>query len=126
VAKEEANEGEQQSEIFTRGAGRSGRHLHTRNLSTDGHLAGRIVGVYATLGVFLIIASRRPLEHLSLIWFRVWSSLVHAGIMAIQSFESAENHGHLIGDVPALLIVGLVLAVLTPRREGVSVTAGHI
>src|SRR5438105_4613032 len=50
-----------------------------------------IVGVYATLGVFLIIASRRPLEHLSLIWFTVWSSLVHAGIMAIQSFESAEN-----------------------------------
>jgi hypothetical protein len=85
-----------------------------------------IVGVYATLGVFLIIASRRPLEHLSLIWFTVWSSLVHAGIMAIQSFESAENHGHLIGDVPALLIVGLMLGVLTPRREGASVAAGHI
>ncbi len=44
------------------------------------------VGVYATLGVFLIIASRNPLENLSLIWFTVWSSLVHGGIMAIQSF----------------------------------------
>jgi hypothetical protein len=28
-----------------------------------------IVGIYATLGVFLIIAARNPLEHLSLIWF---------------------------------------------------------
>src|SRR5208337_5241534 len=38
-----------------------------------------IVGIYATLGVFLIIASRHPLEHLSLIWFTVWSSLVNIG-----------------------------------------------
>ncbi len=76
-----------------------------------------IVGVYATLGVFLIIASRNPLENLSLIWFTVWSSLVHGGIMAIQSFSEPENHGHLLGDVPALLIVAGVLAVLTPRRQ---------
>jgi len=28
-----------------------------------------IVGVYAVLGIFLLRASRDPLEHLSLIWF---------------------------------------------------------
>jgi hypothetical protein len=76
-----------------------------------------IVGVYATLGVFLIMAARDPRAHLSLIWFAVWSSLVHAAIMAVQSFETAENHGHLIGDVPALLVVAIVLAVLTPRGQ---------
>jgi len=79
-----------------------------------------IVGIYATLGVFLIMASRDPRAHLSLIWFTVWSSLVHAAIMAIQSFEMPENHGHLLGDVPALLIVAVVLAVLTPREALVS------
>jgi hypothetical protein len=76
-----------------------------------------IVGIYATLGVFLILAARDPLAHLSLIWFTVWSSLVHAGIMALQSFERPENHGHLLGDVPALLIVAVVLAILTPKGE---------
>ena len=76
-----------------------------------------IVGVYATLGVFLIIASRNPVANLSLIWFTVWSSVVHAAIMAVQSFGAPENRGHLVGDVPALLIVALVLAVLTPRRS---------
>jgi hypothetical protein len=76
-----------------------------------------IVGIYATLGVFLILAARDPLAHLSLIWFTVWSSLVHGGIMALQSFERPENHGHLVGDVPALLIVAIVLGILTPRRE---------
>src|SRR5665213_244276 len=44
-----------------------------------------IVGVYATLGVFLIMAARNPLAHLSLIWFTVWSSIVHAVIMAFQA-----------------------------------------
>ena len=30
-----------------------------------------IIGIYATLGVFLIIAAQDPLDHLSLIWFAV-------------------------------------------------------
>jgi hypothetical protein len=76
-----------------------------------------IVGIYATLGVFLIIASRNPLAHLSLIWFTVWSSIVHGGIMAVQSLVNPQNHGHLMGDVPALFIIAVVLAVLTPRGE---------
>ena len=74
-----------------------------------------IVGVYATLGVFLLLAARDPLRHLSLIWFTVWSSVVHGAIMTAQSMTNAMNHGHLLGDVPALFIVALVLAVLTPR-----------
>ncbi len=74
-----------------------------------------ILGVYATLGVFLLIASRNPLQHRSLIWFTVWSSLVHAGIMAVQAFNAPAEHGHLLGDIPALIIVAVLLAVLTPR-----------
>ena len=76
-----------------------------------------ILGVYATLGVFLLIASRDPLKHRSLIWFTVWSSLVHGGIMAVQAVNMPAEHGHLFGDVPALLVVAVVLAVLTPRGE---------
>jgi len=74
-----------------------------------------ILGIYATLGVFLIIASRNPLAHRSLIWFTVWSSIVHGGIMAVQSFSKAEYMGHLWGDVLALFVVAVVLAVFTPR-----------
>src|SRR6201998_3878131 len=74
-----------------------------------------ILGVYATLGVFLLIASRNPLQHRSLIWFTVWSSLVHAGIMAVQAMRSPMEHGHLLGDIPALAIVAVALAILTPR-----------
>jgi hypothetical protein len=78
-----------------------------------------IIGVYATLGVFLIAAARNPLSNLSLIWFTVWSSVVHSLIMLVQSFVTPGSHGHLVGDVPALLLVAGVLAILTPRGRSV-------
>jgi hypothetical protein len=75
-----------------------------------------ILGVYATLGVFLLLASRNPLQHRSLIWFTVVSSLVHGGIMAMQALNMPAERGHLLGDVPALILVAVVLAVLMPSR----------
>ena len=71
-----------------------------------------IVGLYATLGVFLGMAARRPEANVSLIWFTVWSSVVHAAIKAEQSFGSGHHQAHLWGDVPALLLVAVALAVL--------------
>ena len=82
------------------------------------HYLMMIVGVYATLGVFLLIASKNPAAHTSLIWFTVWSSVVHAVIMAVQALTDGAERGHLIGDVPALLVVAVVLAALTPRAGG--------
>jgi len=80
------------------------------------HYLMMILGVYATLGVFLLLASQDPYAYRSIIWFTVWSSLVHAAIMAMQSFGDGAERGHLVGDVPALLLVALVLAALTPRK----------
>jgi uncharacterized protein DUF6632 len=74
-----------------------------------------IIGIYATLGIFLLRAARDPLGHLSLIHFTIWSSLVHGGIMAVQSLVDSAHVGHLVEDVPALFIVAAVLAMLTPR-----------
>jgi hypothetical protein len=79
------------------------------------HYLQMILGVYATLGIFLLIASRKPLAHLSLIWFTVWSSVVHAAVMAAQSLANPEHIGHLWGDVLALFLVAAVLALLTLR-----------
>lgn len=75
-----------------------------------------IVGIYATLGVFLIWASRNPEAHVSLIWFTVWSSVVHGGIMAVQAVVEPDEMGHLPGDVAALFLIAIVLGVLAPRR----------
>jgi hypothetical protein len=84
-----------------------------------------IVGFYATLGVFLIRAARDPLANLSLIWFTVWSSVVHGGIMAVQAVTQPEQMGHLVGDVPALFIVAGALATLTLRARGTDANTSH-
>lgn len=76
-----------------------------------------IAGVYATLGVFLFCAARDPLAHASLIWFTVWSCVVHALIMAVESIVQPMHAGHLVGDVPALLLIAAVLAVLMRRAR---------
>lgn len=78
------------------------------------HYLLMIIGLYATLGVFLLIASRSPNDHLSLISFAIWSSVVHGGIMAVQSVMNPEHVGHLYGDVPALFIAAVVLGMLCP------------
>ena len=85
------------------------------------HYLMMIIGVYATLGVFLLIASRNPSAHKSLIWFTVWSSAVHGAIMGVQGLSDAAERGHLVGDAPALILVAIILAVLMPRTATLAV-----
>jgi hypothetical protein len=80
------------------------------------HYLMMIIGVYATLGVFLLLASRNPDAYTSVIWFTVWSSVVHGGIMSIQSITDESERGHLLGDVPALFLIAIILGVLAPRH----------
>ena len=76
-----------------------------------------MIGVYATLGIFLIWASRRPEVYLSLIWFTFWSSFVHGIIMCRQAIIDPVERGHLKGDVAALFIAVVLLGWLTPRKR---------
>ena len=78
-----------------------------------------ILGVYATLGIFLLLAARNPSANRSLIAFTAWSSLVHGAIMAVQAIHNAGERGHLLGDIPALFIVWAALIVLAPAKESV-------
>ena len=76
-----------------------------------------IMGIYVTLGVFLVLAARDPLANRSLIWFTVWSSIVHGGIMLVQAIVDETERMNLLGDVPALFVVAAVLGLLMPRRQ---------
>jgi hypothetical protein len=74
-----------------------------------------IIAIYATLGVFLIIAARDPDQHVGVVSFGIWSSIVHGGVMAVIAVADPQHVGHLYGDVPALLLAAAVLALLAPR-----------
>jgi hypothetical protein len=74
-----------------------------------------IIAIYATLGVFLIIAARSPNDHLSLISFTIWSSIVHGAVMAVQAVLNPQHLHHLYGDVLTLFVIAAVLGFLSPE-----------
>ena len=63
-------------------------------------------------------------QNRSLISFTIWSSVVHAAIMAVQALYDGREHGHLVADVPALLLVAGVLGFLSPTNKVASGAAG--
>jgi len=76
-----------------------------------------ILGIYATLGIFLLLAASAPMKHLSLIRFTIWSSLVHASIMLIQALEDETERGHFMGDIPGLFLMAGVLWILIRKKQ---------
>jgi hypothetical protein len=75
-----------------------------------------MVGIYATLGVFLILAAQDPPAHASLIWFTIASTLVDAAIMLFEALADPTDRVNLVGDVPALYALAGGLWYLMPRR----------
>ncbi|MFQ5345875.1 MAG: DUF6632 domain-containing protein [Mariprofundus sp.] len=76
-----------------------------------------IMGIYVTLGIFLRRAAKDPLAHASLIWFTIWSSIVHGGIMLVQALVDETDRINLAGDIPALFLVAFVLWYLMPGKS---------
>ena len=79
------------------------------------HYLHMILVVYATLGIFLILAAKNPAAYRSLLMFTAWSSAAHGLLMTGQAF-ALDKHGHLVGDVAAMLVLAVGLAVLMPPR----------
>ena len=75
-----------------------------------------LASVYATLGVFLIIAAFNPPAHRSLIAFTAWSSLVHGAVMGVQALQGAIPHSDLWRAVTPMLAIGVVFLVLAPAK----------
>ena len=80
-----------------------------------------MLSIYVTLGVFLLLASRNPSAHRSLIAFAAWSSFAHAATMAVQSVGNVAERTHLLFGTLMFVVIGLPLLLLAPAK--VSVTA---
>jgi len=77
--------------------------------------------MYATLGVFLVLAARNPSAYRSLIAFAVWSSFAHAAVMALMAIQLPTKRGELLVGVAATALPAVLLFVLAPsaaRSEG--------
>lgn len=81
-----------------------------------------MLSLYATLGIFLLLAARNPSAHRSLIAFTAWSSFVHAIVMGTQALLNMIQRSELIG-VAVLIVIGIAFVALAPARQRI-VTAG--
>jgi hypothetical protein len=77
---------------------------------------------FIPVGVFLLIAARRPSEHRSVIALAAWWSISHGAVMAIQTVEAWIHGVHRnFADVIVFLTIGVVLLALLPaKREAVA------
>jgi len=75
-----------------------------------------MMSLYATLGVFLLLASRNPPAHRSLIAFAAWSSFAHASVMAVQAYLGLIARRELLG-VATFAVIGVALIALAPAKQ---------
>ncbi len=74
-----------------------------------------MLAVYFVLGVFLLLAVRRPAAHRSLIAFAGWGTLAHDAVMAVQAAQLKQLRSELLPlTVVAILCVALI-ALLPPK-----------
>ena len=85
------------------------------------NLRSNDVSIYVAVGVCALRAIPRPLEHTSFLWFLVWSSLLHGGVMLFQAIAHPAHSGHLAGDV-WILAGGLGLAIPLRRAQQMEIT----
>src|SRR5690348_14508848 len=85
-------------------------------MNLDDQALKMMLGVYTTLGIFLLLATRNPSENRSLIAFTAWSSFAHAGVMAVQVYHGLIARREGLG-VLLLGIVGVVLLALAPAKS---------
>ena len=85
-----------------------------------------MLSLYFTLGIFLLLAAGNPSANRSLIAFTAWSSFAHAAVMAVQAFYDASERRHLLGGVAGLVVIGVALIALAPRKESVERTSAAV
>ncbi len=85
-----------------------------------------MMSLYFTLGVFLLVAARKPSAHRSLIAFAAWSSFAHAVVMTVLGFHMpSERVGFLSGSA-VLVVIGIALLALAPAKQSVERTSAAV
>jgi uncharacterized protein DUF6632 len=75
---------------------------------------------FIPVGVFLLMAARRPSEHRSMIALAAWWNISHGAVMAIQTAEAWIHGVHRnFADVIINILIGVALLALLPAKREV-------
>jgi hypothetical protein len=79
-----------------------------------------MMSLYFTLGIFLLMAVRKPLANRSVIAFAAWSSFAHGAVMAVMAVHLANERGDLLIGAAVFSTIGAALIGLAPARVRVA------
>ncbi len=88
-------------------------HWRTTNISAADQM---ILGIYAPIGVFLLLAARAPGEHRSLILCIGWSNLAHDAVMVVQGIHAGSLRQDWLA-FAVIAVVSVALIALLPARQ---------
>ena len=75
------------------------------------------LSVFVMIGLFLLLAIRRPSPHRSMIAFIGWWNIAHSTVMMVETVQSYRHHIHRnYDDVILFYVIGVVLLVLLPTK----------
>jgi len=75
-----------------------------------------MLAVYFVLGVFLLLAVRRPAAHRSLIAFTGWGTLAHDAVMAEQASQLKQLRSELLPLIVVALLCVALIALVRPKQ----------
>ncbi len=79
--------------------------------------------IYATLGVFLVLAAKNPVAHRSLIAYAVWSSVAHTAVMVLMAMQLPTRRDELL---PGVVVTGLSAVLLYVFARAAARTEGAV
>jgi len=87
-------------------------------LEQNNEVEPMFLSFFIPVGVFLLVAAKRPSEHRSAIALAAWWNISHGVVMAIQTVE-ARIHGvhRSFTDVVVTIVIGGVLLALLPAKR---------
>ncbi len=90
-------------------------------LENKNEIEPMFLSFFIPVGIFLLVAARRPSEYRSMIALAAWWNICHGTVMAIQTVEAWNHSIHRnFADVIIFLVIGVVLLAVLPAKRKVA------
>jgi hypothetical protein len=81
------------------------------------------ISLYVMMGIFLLLAARKPSANRGVIAFAAWLNIAHGAVMAVMAIHLPNEREGLLIAAAVFAVIGAALIALAPAKPRV---AGHI
>jgi hypothetical protein len=81
------------------------------------------ISLYVMMGIFLLLAARKPSANRGVIAFAAWLNIAHGAVMAVMAVHLPNEREGLLIAAAVFAVIGAALIALAPAKLRV---AGHI